>query len=288
MSFIEASEARRGAKGTATPQKESGAPTEQGAKGTSEKRPRGRPKKKEPFEPEENCQEAPEVPDLNDAMNLLCDSFKSVGIPISDAHTHNRGAGQAPPARKRPTTFNALPQQRVFREAVPLTEAEQEMFENYKETIMKLVLSGRCKEMLGVSLTRDEVENLDMRNAKRYILRYEASLGQKTSDYMVDSVLYCVGEGVNEVFGLDDVEAYKKELRDDYLINNELKDLTGKLYVNLGSEGVNAFRAVAITAKHVLKSQKNKKKKAEMQLYEEKKKNNGRPQANFLDGYETA
>ena len=51
------------------------------------------------------------------------------------------------------------------------------------------VASGKAMEMIGISLTQDQVKKLFEQDVVKYFKRYEASLSSKTCDAMVDTIL---------------------------------------------------------------------------------------------------
>ena len=56
-------------------------------------------------------------------------------------------------------------------------------------SLFSIYVSGKVKEMTGVSLTKDQVEKLSEQDVEKYFKRYEASLSSKTSDAMVNAFL---------------------------------------------------------------------------------------------------
>ena len=70
-----------------------------------------------------------------------------------------------------------------------ILEAEPSSDSNHREQLVVLVASGKAKEMIGVSLTKDQVEKLSEQDVEKYFKRYEASLSSKTCDAIVDTFL---------------------------------------------------------------------------------------------------
>ena len=56
-------------------------------------------------------------------------------------------------------------------------------------SLFSIYVSGKVKEMTGVSLTKDQVEKLSEQDVEKYLKRYEASLSSKTCDAMVNAFL---------------------------------------------------------------------------------------------------
>ena len=56
-------------------------------------------------------------------------------------------------------------------------------------SLFSIYVSGKVKEMTGVSLTKDQVKKLSEQDVEKYFKRYEASLSSKTCDAMVNAFL---------------------------------------------------------------------------------------------------
>ena len=98
-----------------------------------------------------------------------------------------------------------------------------------REKLAILVLTGKSKEAIGVQLTHEQVKRLSYKDVQKYSKRYEAYIGNKTADSLIDSVLMLLTKVVGLVISIDDVNELQKELRNDYIINQELSSLAGGL-----------------------------------------------------------
>jgi len=114
----------------------------------------------------------------------------------------------------------------------------------------KLVSTGKAKEEIGVQLTREEVKRLSDKDVEKYTKRYVAYVGSKTTESLIDSCILLVTKVVGMAVKIKDIEAYQKELRNDYIVNKELSILTGNLALKF-SRGLAAANAALITAKHI-------------------------------------
>ena len=74
--------------------------------------------------------------------------------------------------------------------------------------------------------------------------------GNKTTDSLIDSVIMLFSKGVGMAAPIDDVEKLQKELKNDYIINQELPSLAGGLVLRCG-RGLALANAVLITTKHI-------------------------------------
>ena len=93
------------------------------------------------------------------------------------------------------------------------------------------------------------MKRLSDKDVENYFKRYEAYAGNKTTDSLIDSFLMLVSRGVDVFVSIDDVEALHKELKDNYIINNELSSLAGNLALRCGRL-LAAACAVLVTEKH--------------------------------------
>ena len=55
------------------------------------------------------------------------------------------------------------------------------------EKLAILVSTGKLKEAIGVQLTHEQVKRLSDKDVQKYSKRYEAYIGNKTTDSLVDS-----------------------------------------------------------------------------------------------------
>ena len=103
-----------------------------------------------------------------------------------------------------------------------------------REQLAVLVSTGKAKEAIGVQLTHEHVKRLNDKEVEKYSKRYEAYVGSKTTDSLIDSFIFLVTKAVGSAFGIDDVKAYQKELKEDCIITKELSNLAGSLALNFG------------------------------------------------------
>ena len=67
---------------------------------------------------------------------------------------------------------------------------------------------------------------------------------------MVDSLLTLLTRGLEMVVEIDDIDAMKKELKEDYIINKEMTDFVGSLALKYG-KFLAPISVALITAKHI-------------------------------------
>ena len=118
------------------------------------------------------------------------------------------------------------------------------------EQLAILVSTGKCKEAIGVNLTRDQVKRLEDKDVIKHHKRYETYVGSKTTETLIESFLSFTTKALGLVVKIKDADALKNELKNDYIITKEMSELSGGLALRCGR-----LLAVAntflITAKHV-------------------------------------
>ena len=119
-----------------------------------------------------------------------------------------------------------------------------------REQLAVLVSTGKAKDAIGVQLTHEQVKHLSDKDVEKYCKRYERHVGSKTTDSLIDSFIFLVTKAVGMAVNVKDIDAYQKELRNDYIINKELSNLAGNLALKCGSFLALA-NAALITTKHI-------------------------------------
>jgi len=115
-----------------------------------------------------------------------------------------------------------------------------------REQLAVLVSTGKAKDAIGVQLTHQQVKRLSNKDVEKYTKRYETYMGSKTTDSFIFLATKVVGMTIN----IKDIDAYQKELGNDYIINKELSNLAGNLALKCGWF-LPAANAVLIATKHI-------------------------------------
>ena len=118
------------------------------------------------------------------------------------------------------------------------------------EQLAVLVSTGKAKEAIGVQLTHEQLKRLTDKEVEKYYKRYETFVGSKTTESMVDSLLTLLTRGLQMVVEIDDIDAMKRELKEDFIINKEMTDFVGSLSLKYG-KFLAPISAALITAKHI-------------------------------------
>ena len=113
-----------------------------------------------------------------------------------------------------------------------------------------LVSTGKAKEAIGVQLTHEQVKRLSDKDVEKYTKRYETYVGSKTTESLIDSLIFLATKVVGMTVNIKDIDAYQKELTNDYIINKELSNLAGNLALKCG-RFLAAANAALITTKHI-------------------------------------
>ena len=101
-----------------------------------------------------------------------------------------------------------------------------------------------------MQLTHDQVKRLSDKDVQKYSKRYNAYIGNKTTDSLIDSALMLLTKEVGLVVSIDDVNELQKELKNDYITNQEMSSLAGGLALRCG-RWLALVNAALITTKHV-------------------------------------
>ena len=134
-----------------------------------------------------------------------------------------------------------------------------------REKLNVLVSTGKAKEAIGVQLTHEQVKRLSDKDVEKYIKRYETYVGSKTTETLIDSCIFLVTKAVGMAVDIQDIDAYQKELRNDYIINQELSNLAGNLAFKWG-RFLALANAALITTKHIdFNSHLQRKNKAKLE-----------------------
>jgi len=119
-----------------------------------------------------------------------------------------------------------------------------------REKLAVLVSSGKAKEAIGVQLTHEQVKHLSDKDVEKFTKRYETYVGSKTTESLIESCIVLVTKVVGMAVKIKDIDAYQKELKNDYILNNELSILASNLALRCG-RFLAAANAALITTKHI-------------------------------------
>jgi len=82
-----------------------------------------------------------------------------------------------------------------------------------REQLAVLVSTGKAKEVIGVQLTHEQVKRLSDKEVEKFTKRYEAYVGSKTTESLIDSFIFLATRAVGMTVKIKDIDAYQKVLR---------------------------------------------------------------------------
>ena len=125
--------------------------------------------------------------------------------------------------------MNIMAEENVMAEVMNLLEAEpaaalptalpvaEPDIPAHREQLAILVSTGKCKEAIGVNLTQEQVRRLDDKDVMRYCKRYEAYVGARTTETLIECFMAFSIKALSLAVRIKDTEALKKELKNDYI-----------------------------------------------------------------------
>ena len=119
-----------------------------------------------------------------------------------------------------------------------------------REQLAILVCTGKCKEAIGASFSQDQVKRLGDKEVLKYYKRYETYIGSKTTESLIENFLSLSIKVVGQVVKIDNADALKAELKNDFCINKELSQFFGGLTLRFGKALVVA-NSLMYTLNHV-------------------------------------
>ena len=82
-----------------------------------------------------------------------------------------------------------------------------------REDLAILVSTGKCKEAIGVNLTHEQVRRLDEKDVIRHTKRYQAYVGSKTTETLIESFLAFATKALGSIVKLRDAGDLLNELK---------------------------------------------------------------------------
>ena len=118
------------------------------------------------------------------------------------------------------------------------------------QTLNIIVSTGRSKELLGKLLTVKELEEMSWDEIEVYYKIYELNYAEKVSTSLNSAFISLYSYFVNKVFPIDDVDQLREDLNNSYILNNEMKNITGGL-ARVGGKVWSLVELGLTTAKHI-------------------------------------
>ena len=95
------------------------------------------------------------------------------------------------------------------------------------QTLNIVVSTGRSQELLGRIVTVQELNEMTLEELEAYFKIYELNYADKVSNSLNNAILDLYTFAVNKVVPIDDVDKLRHDLNNSYILNHELKNLTG-------------------------------------------------------------
>ena len=95
----------------------------------------------------------------------------------------------------------------------------------------------------------EQVKRLRDKDVQKFAKRYETYVGAKTTESLIDSVICLASKALGFLVKIKDPDAFQKELKNDYIINQELSNLAGNAALKCGRP-LAVANAALITTKH--------------------------------------
>ena len=119
-----------------------------------------------------------------------------------------------------------------------------------RERLLCVVAGGQSKAFLGKDFTIDTVQKWNEKQVDRAFKIYESQFSALISENIMNSFLDLMSKGLSYTMPLDSVEQLSDDLKSDFVLNTELRKVTGRVAYSFGPM-LALFSAGLITAKHV-------------------------------------
>jgi large-conductance mechanosensitive channel len=125
----------------------------------------------------------------------------------------------------------------------------------YKNKLKVYVLSGQIKDLYGKIITEHELNKMSEQECENVYKICELKMAQRISGSVVDGIITVVGNLCSKTLPIENKDKYIAELKSDYIINSELKNVAGNIAMRTGRlMGVLEF---LITASNIKLYKKN-------------------------------
>ena len=126
---------------------------------------------------------------------------------------------------------------------------EEDVENNDKEKIALLIASGKCKEIIGVILSQEQLKKMDKKDVDRNIKRFEASVFGKSCDVIADTFIDLSVRMIGYVLPVDK-DKLKDDLNNEYFVKQNLSQTAARMSLDY-SEYMSAVCFVMLTLKNI-------------------------------------
>lgn len=138
-----------------------------------------------------------------------------------------------------------------------------------------IVSTGRSKELLGKVLTTKDLEEMNWDEVEVYYKIYELNYSEKVSSSLSNGLIKLYSCLVNRILPIDDVDQLREDLNNSYILNHEIKNITG-CFVHVGGKiwslvelGLTTAKHIKVTTKELFKEQCSDNESTVKELCEE-------------------
>lgn len=118
------------------------------------------------------------------------------------------------------------------------------------QTLNTVISTGQSKELLGKSITTKALDEMTGDEIEAYYKIYELNYANKVSCYLNSTIISLYSYAINKVVPIDDIEKLQEDLNNSYILNNELRNITGGL-ARVGGKLWSLVELSLTTLKHV-------------------------------------
>jgi hypothetical protein len=131
-----------------------------------------------------------------------------------------------------------------------MEDADTLCFSKSYQTLNILISSGRSKEFLGKNITLKDLDSMTGDQLDAFYKIYELNYADKINSNIINGIVDLYSRAVNRVLPIDDVEKLSQDLKNDYILTSELKNITAGVAAVCGKL-MSVFSLGLITFKHL-------------------------------------
>ncbi len=104
----------------------------------------------------------------------------------------------------------------------------------YRDKLRVYVVSGQIKDLYGKMITEHELNKLSEGECENIYKICELKTAKRISDSVIDGIVSVIGNVCSKTLPIEDKDKYISELKNDYIINSELKNVAGNIAMRTG------------------------------------------------------
>lgn len=113
-----------------------------------------------------------------------------------------------------------------------------------------VISTGQSRELLGRNVTSKDLGEMTSDEITAYYKIYELNYANKVSNYLNGTIIRLYSYAVDKVVPIDDIEKLQEDLNSSYILNNELRNITGGL-ARVGGKIWSLVELSLTTFKHI-------------------------------------